>query len=87
MDSLPGHCLPACLPEEFGEVALSEKHLKYIIDNKTIILGMSEYSVMSCSLHLKCFMATLQKMPKEHNCQTNEIYINKRNNGVALYAL
>lgn len=67
MDSLPDHRLPPCLPDEFGEVALSEKHLKYIIDNKTIIRGTSESSVVSRSLHLKCFMAALQKMPEEHN--------------------
>lgn len=46
MDSFPDHHLPTCLPEQFGEVAQSEKHLKYIIDNENIILVMSEYSIV-----------------------------------------
>lgn len=66
MDSFPARRLPACLPEEFAGVALSEKHLKCIIDKENMVPVTSKYSVMCGYLHLKCLMSTLQKMPEEH---------------------
>lgn len=44
MGDFPDHLLSACLPEWFGKIVVSEKHLKYIINEENIIPVMSEYS-------------------------------------------